>query len=158
MARTRREICALLPAFAALALAPGQAAEKHDTARPALPSKIYNPSHTPVDGDKNQQYTPLFAGDTYSGMPVSLHNTALAPGSVVHGMISHLGDELFLVREGLLEVEFNGQRSQVGPGSAAYVASKTTYAVRNTGTQWARYFVLLFGPPHPAVHHSPVGS
>ncbi|MGB7191228.1 MAG: cupin domain-containing protein [Acidobacteriaceae bacterium] len=157
MALTRREICALIPAFAAMAIVPGEAAE-HDTGRPALPSKIYDPRQIPVDGDKNRQYTPLFEGDTYSGMAVSLHDTALAPGSVVHGRISHLGDELFLVREGVLEVEFNGKRWDVGPGSAAYVASKTLYAVRNAGTQWTRYFVLLFGPSHSPIHQGPVDS
>jgi hypothetical protein len=53
MALTRREICALIPAFAAIAIVPGEAAEKHDTGHAALPSKIYNPGQIPVDGDRN---------------------------------------------------------------------------------------------------------
>ncbi|MEO6829095.1 MAG: cupin domain-containing protein [Acidobacteriaceae bacterium] len=157
MALTRREICALLPAFAAIAVLPSEAAEKGTSGQMTLPSKIYDADHMPVKNKKDQQRTPLFKGVTYSGMPLSLHNTALAPGGVVHGISSHLGDELFLVREGVLEVEFNGKRWEVSPGSVAYVASETPYAIRNTGTEWARYFVLFFGPSHPPVGGSAVG-
>ena len=82
----------------------------------------------------------------------------LGKGSVVHDMTSHLGHELFLVREGVLEVEFDGDRWEVGPGSAAYVASKTLYAVRNAGTRWTRYFVLLLGRPPRPIHGNPTDS
>ncbi|HWF66452.1 MAG TPA: hypothetical protein VN670_04060 [Acidobacteriaceae bacterium] len=43
-----------------MAIVPGEAAEKHDTGHPALPSKIYDPKKIPADGDKDRQYTPLF--------------------------------------------------------------------------------------------------
>lgn len=145
---TRREICVLLPALMATAAAPLEAAENHDNDGQALPSAIYDLKNLPVEGDKNHQYIPVFQGKTYAGMPVELHETVLAPGGLIHEMYSHVGDELFLVREGILEVEFNGKRSEVGPGSVAYVASNTRYAVRNTSKEWARYFVFLFGPPH----------
>lgn len=34
-----------------------------------------------------------------------MHESGVAPGGVVHEIYSHPGDELFLVREGTLEVE-----------------------------------------------------
>lgn len=147
MALTRREICALLPTLMATAAIPGEtAAETQPAGNKTLPSAIYNGANLPVRGDKNQEFIRMFAGKTYSGMHVSLHETELAPDTVVHGLLSnHHGDELFLVREGILEVEFDGKRSEVGPGSAAYVAANTEYAIRNTGKDWARYFVLAFG-------------
>jgi quercetin dioxygenase-like cupin family protein len=158
MALTRREICILLPALMATATTPGQASEKHDTNIQALPSAIYDLKHLPVEGDKQHSYIPVFQGNTYAGMHVELHETVLAPGGVIHGMYSHPGDELFLVREGILEVEFNGQRSEVGPGSVAYVASNTVYAISNTSQQWAKYFVFLFGPAHVPIDWKPAHS
>jgi len=76
-----------------------------------------------------------------------MHESGVAPGGVVHEMYRHPGDELFLVREGTLEVEMEGKRSQVGPGGVAYVAANTRYAIRNTSNEWTCYFVFLFGPP-----------
>ena len=154
MALTRRELCILLPALIAAA-SPVEAAANQNSGHPTLPSAIYDLKHLPVEGDKDHEYIPVFQGDTYAGMHVELHETVLAPGGLIHDMYSHIGDELFLVREGILEVEFNGKRSEVGPGSVAYVASKTRYAVRNTGKEWARYFVFLFGPSHVPIDWKP---
>jgi mannose-6-phosphate isomerase-like protein (cupin superfamily) len=159
MALTRREICVLLPALMATTTA--LSAEKREGDAPALPSAIYDLKNLKPQGTERHKYIPVFEGNTYAGMHVELHETELAPGGVIHGMYSHVGDELFLVREDLLEVEFNGKRSQVGPGSVAYIASETRYAIRNTSNQWARYFVFLFGPANvpanwkPATHYEP---
>ena len=156
MALTRRKICVLLPALMATATTYSAETEKENIQ--ALPSAVYDLKHLPVEGDKNHQYIPVFQGNTYAGMHVELHETTLAPGGVIHDMYRHAGDELFLVREGILEVEFNGKRSEVGPGSVAYVASNTEYAIRNTSQQWARYFVFLFGPSHVPIDWKPVNK
>lgn len=156
MALTRREICALLPALMAMAAIPGEAAEMHPDGGKTLPSAIYNYKDLTANGDKDQKFLRIFAGKTYSGMFVSLHETELAPNTVVHGVLTnHAGDELFMVREGTLEVELDGKRSEVGPGSVAYVAANTEYAIRNTGKEWTRYFVLFFGSSHAPAHRKP---
>lgn len=153
MSLTRRELCALMPAL--LVTATDYSAETQEESQQALPSAIYDFNALPVQGTKDHHYIPVFQGNTYAGMHVELHETGLAPGGVIHGMYSHVGDELFLVREGILEVEFHGKRSEVGPGSVAYVASNTVYAVRNTSKQWARYFVFLFGPHNVPIDWKP---
>jgi mannose-6-phosphate isomerase-like protein (cupin superfamily) len=156
MAITRRELCVLMPAL--MATATSFSAEKPENNNAALPSAIYDLKNLQVEGDKDHRYIPVFQGNTYAGMHVELHETELAAGGLVHGLYSHPGDELFLVREGTLEVEFNGKRSQVGPGSVAYVASNTVYAIRNTSNQSARYFVFLFGPAHVPIDWKPAHS
>jgi mannose-6-phosphate isomerase-like protein (cupin superfamily) len=156
MAITRRELCVLMPAL--MATATSFSAEKPENNNATLPSAIYDLENLQVEGDKDHRYIPVFQGNTYAGMHVELHETELAPGGLVHGLYSHPGDELFLVREGMLEVEFNGKRSQVGPGSVAYVASNTVYAIRNTSNQSARYFVFLFGPAHVPIDWKPAHS
>lgn len=150
MALTRRELCILMPALMAAGAAVGEPVE-HGAGAQTLPSKIYDYSRLPKEVAKGHNYIPIFSGKTYSGMPIEMHESEIAPGHIVHELYRHPGDELFLVREGLLEVEFNGKRSQVGPGSVAYIASNTEYAIRNTSKGWTRYFVILLGPHHPLI-------
>lgn len=149
MALTRRDICILLPAL--MATATVHAAEDSTSNNQPLRSTIYDFKDLKVEKSKNREYIPVFEGTTSNGQHMTMHESAVGPGGVVHEMYSHSGDEMFLVREGTLEVEMDGKRSQVGPGSIAYVAANTRYAVRNTSKEWTRYFVFLFGPPHPPI-------
>jgi mannose-6-phosphate isomerase-like protein (cupin superfamily) len=151
MALTRRDICILLPAL--MATATGHAAEDSAGDKGALKSAIYNLADLKVEKSKDRDYIPVFEGTTSNGQHMTLHESAVGPGGVIHEMYTHPGDEMFLVREGTLEVEMEGKRSQVGPGGIAYVASNTPYAVRNTSKDWTRYFVFLFGPSHPHIQY-----
>ncbi len=90
-------------------------------------------------------YIPVFEGETHTGVHITLHETDLAPGAVAHPPHHHSGEEIFMVREGTLEVEIEGKRSQVSPGSVAYIASNAEHALRNTSKDWTRYFVFLLG-------------
>ena len=150
MALTRRDICILLPAL--MATAAGDAAEVVASNDQALKSAIYHFKELKVDKTrKDHDYIPVFEGTTSNGQHMTLHESGLGPGALVHGAYSHPGDEMFLVREGTLEVEIEGKRSELGPGSVAYIASNTKYAIRNTSKEWTRYFVFLFGPSHPHI-------
>jgi len=142
-------MCILLPALIATATSHG--AEGDTGKGEALKSAIYNLKDLKVEKSKGREYIPVFEGTSSTGQHMVMHESGVAPGGVVHEMYSHPGDELFLVREGTLEVEMEGKRSQVGPGGVAYVASNTPYAIRNTGQEWTRYFVFLFGPSHPRI-------
>ncbi len=132
-----------------MATATSHAAEGNAGTNETLKSAIYNLKDLNVEKSKDREYIAVFEGTSSTGQPMVMHESGVAPGGVVHEMYSHPGDELFLVREGTLEVEMEGKRSQVGPGGVAYVAANTMYAVRNTSDKWTRYFVFLFGPSHP---------
>jgi (S)-ureidoglycine aminohydrolase len=149
MTISRRDMCILLPALMATATSHAAAgeADKNET----LKSAIYEYKNLAVEKSKGREYIPVFEGTTSNGQHMTMHESGVAPGGVVHEMYSHPGDEMFLVREGMLEVEMEGKRSQVGPGSVAYISSNTPYAIRNTGKEWTRYFVFLFGPSHPTI-------
>ena len=149
MALTRRDICILLPAL--MATTTSFAAEGDAGKNETLKSAIYNLKDLKVEKSKDRDYIPVFEGSTSNGQHMTLHESAVGPGGVIHAMYTHPGDEMFLVREGTLEVEMEGKRSQVGPGGIAYVASNTPYAIRNTSNEWTRYFVFLFGPSHPHI-------
>ena len=149
MALTRRDMCILLPAL--MATAASHAAKGEADRNEPLKSEIYNLDNLKVEKSQGREYIPVFEGTTSNGQHMTMHESGVAPGGVVHEMYSHPGDELFLVREGTLEIEMEGKRSQVGPGGVAYVASNTRYAVRNSSNKWTRYFVFLFGPSHPPI-------
>lgn len=149
MTITRRDMCILLPALMATATSHAAAgeADKNET----LKSAIYNLKDLKPEISEGHQYIPVFEGTTSNGQHMTLHESFLGPGATVHGPYSHPGDEMFLVRDGTLEVEMQGKRSQVGPGGIAYVASNTVYSIRNTSKEWTHYFVFLFGPSHPHI-------
>ena len=149
MTMTRRDMCILLPAL--LATTTSFAAEGDADKNDVLQSAIYEYKDLNVEKSKGREYIPVFEGTTSNGQHMTMHESGVAPGGVVHEMYSHPGDEMFLVREGTLEVEMEGKRSQVGPGGVAYIASNTRYAIRNTSQAWTRYFVFLFGPSHPPI-------
>lgn len=151
MALTRRDMCILLPAL--MAAATSHAAEGDAGKNEMLKSAIYNLKDLKVEKSKGREYIPVFEGTTSNGQHMTMHESGVAPGGVVHEMYTHTGDEMFLVREGTLEIEMEGKHSQVGPGGVAYVASNTPYAVRNSGREWTRYFVFLFGPSHPHIQY-----
>jgi mannose-6-phosphate isomerase-like protein (cupin superfamily) len=76
---------------------------------------------------------------------VALHETDLAPGAMPHPPHHHAYEEVFLIREGLLQVTIGGLSSNLGPGSVAYIASNEEHSIRNLGNTHAQYFVLELG-------------
>jgi mannose-6-phosphate isomerase-like protein (cupin superfamily) len=74
-----------------------------------------------------------------------MHETDLAPGAMPHPAHHHAHEEVFLVREGTLEVTITGRASRLGPGSVAYVASNEEHGIRNPETTHTQYFVIALG-------------
>lgn len=137
MNHSRRELCALLPALlAAPAVAVGDE---------TLPSKIYDFESLPAKTSRGNTFRPILEGLTHEGYHLELHETDLAPGSMPHPPHHHAHEEIFLIRTGNLTVTINGQSSNLGPGSVAYVASNQEHGIRNVGSTHAQYFVLELG-------------
>lgn len=134
---SRRDICLLLPALATTA---GFAADEA-----ALPSKTYPFDDLPVHSSGENKSRPVLAGNTHIGIPVELHETDLAPGGAPHPPHHHEHEEIFLMREGTLEVTIEGKSTRIGPGSVAYVASNQEHGVHNPGPAHAQYFVFALG-------------
>jgi len=134
---SRRNLCLLLPSLAA---APAGAAETRQ-----LPSKIYLFEDLPVHKNGENSSRPVFQGTNHSGIPLELHETDLPPGGRPHPPHHHEHEEMFMIREGTLEVTIEGQTTRIGPGSVAYVASNQEHGVRNPGPDHAHYFVFALG-------------
>lgn len=138
MSISRRELCLLLPALA--------------TATPAalaadgvLPAKVYPFGELPVRGSGGNQFRPVLSGKTHTGFEIELHETRLAAGARPHPPHHHAHEEIFLIREGTVEVTISSKTTRIGPGSVAYVASNAEHGIRNVGSSYAQYFVIALG-------------
>lgn len=112
-----------------------------------LHSKVYEFSRLPVHHGKTNTSRPVLDGLTHENCRIELHESNLAPGNMPHPPHHHKHEEMFLVRDGTLEVTINGKSSKAGPGSVAFVASNDVHGVRNAGDNHAQYFVLAIHRP-----------
>jgi quercetin dioxygenase-like cupin family protein len=133
---SRRDLAFLLPALAA-----AQSGGKPGV----LETKAFRFEDLPVRTSGPIRLYQIFTGATHSGFMVDLHESELAAGQAPHEPHRHAHEELVLVREGTLEFTVAGRKTQLGPGSGAYVASNDDHGFRNIGTAPAKYFVLALG-------------
>jgi mannose-6-phosphate isomerase-like protein (cupin superfamily) len=54
--------------------------------------------------------------------------------------------EMWLIREGIVEITVNGKSHQLGPGSVGFVQSNDEHGIKNPGATPATYFVVAIGP------------
>jgi len=111
----------------------------------SLPSKTYRFEDLPVRTSGNNRFRPILEGVTHQGYRIEMHGSDLAPGGTPHPAHRHAHEEVFLVREGALEVTIGGRSSQLGPGSVAFIGSNDEHGIRNAGTTHAEYFVIALG-------------
>jgi quercetin dioxygenase-like cupin family protein len=137
MKYSRRDLCLLVSTLAA---SPGMAAQTT-----ALPSKVFPYDQLPVREHNGNESRAILSGDLHTGCYVEVHQTRLAPGAMPHPPHHHLHEEMFMIREGTLEVTLNGQTTRLGPGSVGFAGSNDEHGVRNIGTTPAEYFVVAFG-------------
>jgi quercetin dioxygenase-like cupin family protein len=137
MTYSRRELCLWLPALVA---SKGLAAE-----RGSLASKTFRFEDLPVRVSGENRYRPILEGVTHEGWQLEAHETDLAPGGMPHPPHRHRQEEMFLLREGTVEVTIAGRTTRLGPGGVAFIASNEEHGVRNAGATHAEYFVLALG-------------
>ncbi len=145
MSMTRRELCKLLPAAAMLpAAAPLAASSPQDN---SLPSASYPFEKLAVRTmSSGAQRRDVLMGKLATGESIETHETTLPPGGMPHPPHHHVHSEMWLVREGTLELTVNGTSYRLGPGSVGFVRSNEEHGVKNVGTTAANYFVVAIGP------------
>ena len=144
MSLTRREMCLLLPgAMLPVAAAGAEAGEQGDS----LPSGAFAfETLTPHTGASGAQTREALKGKLVTGESLETHATTLPPGAMPHPPHHHVHSEMFLMRDGTLELTVNGKTYQLGPGAVAFVRSNEEHGVKNVGTTPANYFVVEIGP------------
>ena len=111
----------------------------------SLPSAAYIFDKLPVRSLPNGQVRDILKGKLATGESLEVHETTLPPGASLHAP-HHIHSEMWLVREGNIEVTVNGKKFQLSPGDVGFVRSGEEHGVANVGATPATYFVVAVGP------------
>jgi mannose-6-phosphate isomerase-like protein (cupin superfamily) len=146
----RRNLISLLPAV----ITPGaliSAFSDASSAQPApevevLPSAAYSFESLPVHASKSAVTRPILKGKLATGESIEAHETTLRPGGAPHPPHHHVHSEMWLVREGTVEITIGGKAHRLGPGGLAFVRSDEEHGITNPSDKSATYFVVAVGP------------
>jgi mannose-6-phosphate isomerase-like protein (cupin superfamily) len=143
MSVSRRKLCSMFPAVLIPALLPSKVSAQQET---AMPSAMFPFAKLPVRTVDSAQYREALKGKLATGESLEVHETTLAPGGAPHPPHHHAHSEMWLIREGTVEITVNGKSYQLGPGSVGFVRSNDEHGIKNAGTTPATYFVVEVGP------------
>src|ERR1700751_2725381 len=111
---TRRELYLALSG-ALLPVLPS--AKNSDQQAAALPSTMYPYDKLPVQASNGAELRTVLKGKLATGESLEVHETTLPPGGAPHPPHHHQHSEMWLIREGTVELTVNGIRARLGPGS-----------------------------------------
>jgi mannose-6-phosphate isomerase-like protein (cupin superfamily) len=138
MSVTRREMCALLPLAAQLRAFAGDS---------SLPSGAFSFDQAPMHvANNNTQVRLMMRGKLATGGGIQAHQTTLPPGGPTATTHHDPHSEMWLIREGTIELTVADKHYRLEPGSVGFVRSNEKHGIRNVGTTPAMYFVVAVGP------------
>ena len=142
MILNRREMCLLLPAILPIA---SQSAGSQEN---SLNSGAFHYDQLPLHiANNNAQIRMIMRGKLATGEGIEVHETTLSPGGAPTAATHHhLHSEMWLVRDGTIELTVNGKAYPLGPGSVGFARSNDEHGIRNIGNTEATYFLIAVGP------------
>jgi mannose-6-phosphate isomerase-like protein (cupin superfamily) len=143
MPLTRRELCRMLPAAMLPAAAAVAELAAQDT---SLPSATWTFDQLPMTAENGAQFRQALKGKLATGELLETHETTLPVGGAPHPAHHHVHSEMWLIREGTIEITINGASHRLGPGGVGFVRSNDEHGIKNVGTTPATYFVVAVGP------------
>lgn len=93
----------------------------------------------------------VFDGPTATLEKMHCHITTLNPGEKSGEPSLHVQEEVIIVKEGLVEAQWDGKKKTGGPGSVIFFAAGATTALRNAGTTPCTYIVVYYYPLKPKI-------
>jgi len=141
MALTRREACGLIPA-----LLMAETGIEGLTQDDSLPSAVFPFDKLPVQSSDHAQYRQILRGKLATGEQIEAHETTLPPNGFPHPPHHHVHSEMWLIREGTVELTINGTSHRLAAGGLGFVHSNEEHGIKNVGEGPATYFVVAIGP------------
>lgn len=139
---TRREMCLLIPS----ALLPSLVGEAQSSETNSLPSAMFPLDKMPIHTSSTAATRAVLKGKLATGESVEVHETTLPPGAAPHPLHHHPHSEMWLIREGTVDITVNDVTSRLGPGAVGFVRSNDEHGIKNVGLTPAVYFVVAIGP------------
>jgi quercetin dioxygenase-like cupin family protein len=143
---TRRQLCASLPALAAVAAfaEAGQAQSSTNQLSTSFEhSRAFPFDQLPLRySDAGAPTRDICQGRVPTGELIELHETTVEAGKMPHPAHSHPHEEFILVREGTMALILDGQEHPLPAGSVGYTAPNEIHGFKNIGTTAATYFVF----------------
>jgi quercetin dioxygenase-like cupin family protein len=133
----------MVPSVLISAILPAEAMAEQDK---GMPSAMFPFDEMTVRTPNNAQIRDVLKGKLATGESLEVHQTTLQPGGAPHPPHRHAHSEMWLIREGTVEIMVNGKSYQLGPGSVGFVESNDEHGIKNVGTTAATYFVVAVGP------------
>jgi quercetin dioxygenase-like cupin family protein len=140
----RRQFTALLPALAAGLPAMANAQTAKGSAEKPVETGVYA-GFTPPEPFKGRAGHSFFHGVLPTGIGCEAHVSYLAVGAQHEPEEKHRHSEIWLVREGKVELRLNGESHMLAAGDVGIAVAGTMHWVRNAGDTVASYFVLEVG-------------
>jgi quercetin dioxygenase-like cupin family protein len=107
-----------------------------------LPSGIFDCDHAPATPSATGSRAVVVNSPTLTFQQFSTHISTLNVGQATKPDVTDPGDELFIVRSGLLEASINGITCRLTAGSFFYCAPNDKRTFRNIGPTPAAYQVI----------------
>src|SRR5579863_6841169 len=142
MSATRRELLFLLSGFVSSAVE----LEGLPNQDSSLRSATYPFTELPMRNTNGVEIRPVLKGKLATAESLEVHETTLPPGAMPHAAHHHVHSEMWLIREGTVQLTINGTSRVMGPGSVGFVHSNDEHGIKNVGTTPATYFVVAMGP------------
>ncbi len=97
--------------------------------------------------NNHAQIRMIMRGRLATGEGIEVHETTLPPGGAPTATTHHHPhSEMWLVREGVIELTVNGKNYHLEPGSLGFAKSNDEHGIRNIGSTAATYFLIEVGP------------
>jgi quercetin dioxygenase-like cupin family protein len=142
MTISRREMCILLPGLLPTAAVLDAFAEGGNS----LPSADYPFDKLAVQTLDHAEMRRVLKGELATGEALEVHETTLPAGTAPHAPHHHMHSEMWLIREGTVELTVNGATYRLGPGGVGFVHSNDEHGIKNVASTAASYFVMAVGP------------
>lgn len=141
MALTRREACGLIPILLTAGTVVSHCAAEDDS----MPSATFPFEKMPVQNSDHAQIRTILKGKLATGEHIEAHETTLPPNGYPHPPHHHVHSEMWLIREGTVELTINGASHQLGAGGVGFVHSNEEHGIKNVGAGPATYYVVAIG-------------
>ncbi len=139
----------MMPAMLAMAAIGTQEAKGQGKAGslPTIASGVFKPGPAKVAGEKRVSHSYVSGMLAAGNLRLEMHETTQEAGAPHEPIGTHLHNELWLVREGTVELTTNGVVRRMEAGDVGICVAGDKHFIQNVGSTQATYFVVTVGPP-----------